>query len=180
MRGNTLLDPFASDNATLVPVYPATFSAEEYPIVVKGSKPVQYSGLAHSIAQGFPLAKSLLSAPATSYSHNVNSPLEVELDGSVPALVGGKSSLVTAFQTKNGARVVWSGSLDLFSDARMNEQSGNQDFVRDVSSWVFQEEGVLRIDQVGHAKVGESEARDEYRIEDELVRHVTTLSLGLF
>lgn len=169
IRGNTLLDPFSSSgNASLVPVYPSSFSPEEYQIV-KRTKPVLYSGISHAIAQGFPLAKSLLEAPATSYSHNRDSALEVELDGSVPALVGQRSSLVTAFQAKNGARVVWSGSLDLFSDEMMNEQSGNEAFVRDVSSWVFQEEGVLRIDQVGHAKVGEMEARDEYRVEDELV-----------
>jgi len=97
--------------------------------------------------------------------------LEVELDGSAgPALVGSKASLVSAFQAKSGSRIVFSGSVDMFTDAFMTEESGNEGFARDVTAWCFQEEGVLRIDKVLHRKVGEDTPREQYQIGMELVR----------
>jgi len=84
------------------------------------ASPILYRGLAHRLG-ALPLAFPLLQAPATAYSSEGPSakgrqaePLEDVAD----LLTGGQgASLVSAFQVKeNSARVLFSGSLDLFKD----------------------------------------------------------------
>ena len=88
--------------------------------------------------------------------------------------------VVTGFQTRdNSARVTWVGGIELFSDAYVNkrfpscvepscnphavsltlisfffpfsrEKSGNEQFSRDIATWTFQENLVLRVDSTSH------------------------------
>lgn len=113
--------------------------------------------------------------------------------------------MLAALQARNNARVVFSGSLEFFSDkflassvqkpVKMNlityipterlqnssdmimcikggkvfEKSGNEALVKALSDWVFKEKGVLRLSNITHHKVGESEAPSEYTITEDVV-----------
>ena len=48
--------------------------------------------------------------------------------------------------------------------------SGNKHFVEDVAGWTFQETNALRIDRVEHHRVNETEPREQYTINDNVVR----------
>lgn len=47
--------------------------------------------------------------------------------------------------------------------------TGNKAFVKDITQWVFQEKGVLRLVSASHHRAGEDQERDLYRIKDDLV-----------
>jgi len=84
-------------------------------------------------------------------------------------------SLVTGFQTRNGARATWVGGVELFSDdfAKKHvpggEPSGNAQLSKDVAAWTFQEQLVLRIESVSHHKLGGSETPEVYTTNDQIV-----------
>eukprot|EP01114_Cavostelium_apophysatum_P017985 TRINITY_DN5466_c0_g1_i1.p1 TRINITY_DN5466_c0_g1~~TRINITY_DN5466_c0_g1_i1.p1 ORF type:complete len:208 (-),score=56.41 TRINITY_DN5466_c0_g1_i1:46-669(-) len=81
-------------------------------------------------------------------------------------------------QARNNARVVFSGSLQLFSDrfftsnvqrttdTKRFEKSGNEQFAKQVASWAFQEKGVLRIRNPHVHRVGESDVPRSFTIND--------------
>lgn len=51
-------------------------------------------------------------------------------------------------------------------------KSGNEAFVKDLSSWTFQESCVLKVNSVVHSKaIGHHDSLDLYRVGDELVGH---------
>jgi len=92
---------------------------------------------------------------------------------------GSKTCLVSALQARNNARVVFAGSLELFSDAYANAavkvdsglnspKSGNEEFVNQLVPWVLQERGILRAINVKHHRVGETEAPFTYTIKDDV------------
>lgn len=77
--------------------------------------------------------------------------------------MGKNTLLIAGLQARNNARVVFSGSLDFFSDAFFNSavqkaapgsqrysQTGNYELAVALSRWVFKEEGVLRVGPVSH------------------------------
>jgi oligosaccharyltransferase complex subunit beta len=130
---------------------------------------VSYKGLAHYVPPIYPLAAPFLQGTPTSYSYEVGAvQVDADLEGSSgPVLSGSRAHLVTGVQTLENSRILWSGSLDVFSDAHWQI---NADFVDHVFKWAFQEEGVLRVEGVEHKRVGEQASRKEYRIRDNLVR----------
>ena len=72
-------------------------------------------------------------------------------------LAGEKAQLVTAVQARNNARILVSGSLDLFSNAFFRSKDsktgavvGNEVFCAELSKWVFAERGVLRFSDIRH------------------------------
>ncbi|KAF9620256.1 hypothetical protein IFM89_010991 [Coptis chinensis] len=95
-------------------------------------------------------------------------------------------------QARNNARILISGSLDLFSNrlfksgvqkagSSTNEElmgkptfddrylrSGNEQFTTELSRWVFNERGHLKAVNVRHNKVGETVEPSMYRITDDL------------
>ena len=114
------------------------------------------------------------------------------LSGSSSAFIGSPSKaadanngagtdvvLVAGLQARNNARVVVSGSLELFGDnfiqsdaSLLNEKakpSGNKEFVEELSKWVFGERGVLRLTSVSHHRLGETEAKTIYTVNDTIV-----------
>lgn len=54
-------------------------------------------------------------------------------------------------------------------DSLRFESSSNAEFTEQLLKWNFKESGVLRVANVSHHKVGESYARHEYTITDEIV-----------
>jgi oligosaccharyltransferase complex subunit beta len=50
-----------------------------------------------------------------------------------------------------------------------HSQSGNQQIALALADWVFKQQGVLRVGEVKHHKVGENEPPAAYTIEDNVV-----------
>eukprot|EP01110_Echinostelium_bisporum_P011911 TRINITY_DN6025_c0_g1_i1.p1 TRINITY_DN6025_c0_g1~~TRINITY_DN6025_c0_g1_i1.p1 ORF type:complete len:427 (-),score=152.90 TRINITY_DN6025_c0_g1_i1:14-1294(-) len=125
------------------------------PAILKSKPaPVLFRGIGHDGREGS-LNYRLLTASGSAYSGRV--------DGKSAnlRLLGKKNTLVSALQARNGARVVVSGSLALFSDAFFNAQvkqdgksvkSGNELFSREVSEWVFGERAILRFRDIQHSR----------------------------
>ncbi len=50
-----------------------------------------------------------------------------------------------------------------------NDKSGNEEFVKQLTQWTFQEKGVLKMIGYNHHKENETEQLDWYRVKDEIV-----------
>ena len=70
-----------------------------------------FRGIGQDIEEDSPLLFSLLSAAPTAFSFFPAQPVNDH-----PHVVGSKTSLVTALQARNNARVIIAGSIELFSD----------------------------------------------------------------
>ncbi|XP_021847843.1 dolichyl-diphosphooligosaccharide--protein glycosyltransferase 48 kDa subunit [Spinacia oleracea] len=137
--------------------------------------PLLFRGIAHSVNAASSLVLKVLSASPAAYSANPSSKLS-----SPPALTGTSISLVSVVQARNNARVLISGSLDMFSDRFLRssvqkagtshtyEKSGNEQFLAEISKWIFHERGHLKAVNVRHHKVGETNEPSIYRINDDL------------
>ncbi|KAK2986843.1 hypothetical protein RJ640_011068 [Escallonia rubra] len=132
--------------------------------------PVLFKGIGHSLNAANSLGLKVLSASSAAYSASPKSKLQ-----SPPALAGSAISLA-----RNNARIIISGSLDLFSNrffksgvqkagsSKKYERSGNEQFTTELSKWVFHERGHLKAVNVRHHKVGETDEPAMYRINDDL------------
>jgi oligosaccharyltransferase complex subunit beta len=133
------------------------------------SPPVMYSGIGMAVSDDNVLAFKALTGRATAYSSFVE-----EEVGDYPQSAGADTLLVAAVQTRNNARVVVSGSLEVFSnrlfEAELNpaaplegsdasasafskfkgSQPSNAAFANAVSAWAFRETGVLRASAIRH------------------------------
>lgn len=145
-----------------------------------------YRGIAHWVGPN-PLAFPLLLPPTTSYQ--TDPPLiTASPDGAWNAANVGKlealysqsdlltgadahtpdarASLATAIQLRdNSARVVFVGSTELFGDLYKDAARPLQRaFVNDITSWAFQERGVLRVTRTAHQRLRahEHDVRPDY------------------
>ncbi len=154
------------------------------PIIVGSDPlaPVLFRGVAQDIDEDSPVLFPLLTGYSTTYS-------APESNTDKFHVVGKKTVLVSALQARNNARVLFSGSLDMFSDkffnspvqkyttggnAKKYEKSGNENFCKQIARWAFQERGILRVKNVYHHKVGETEAPSMYTIKDDIVGGIST------
>ncbi|GFU77772.1 dolichyl-diphosphooligosaccharide--protein glycosyltransferase 48 kDa subunit [Trichonephila clavipes] len=146
---------------------------------VVGSKnisPLLFRGVGIISDHENPLILEVLSASSTAYCYNPDNKV-VEY----PHAVGKNTLLISALQARNNARVVFSGSLDFFSDhffqssvqkvhgGKKHDKSGNEALSKALTQWVFKETGVLRAGNITHHKKGESVAPEAYTILDEVV-----------
>ena len=168
--------PKRDEPATVIPVEVA-----KSPVLTPGTAPVWFSGVPHALGNS-PYLVPILRAPSTSFAADSTD------DSGAGAIVdaaeksgeglwaGSQLGLVTGFQTTKNSRVVFAGSIDLFSDAYARKAlpdglpSGNAQFARDVVTWAFQETNVLRIDRTEHHHVNGTETPEMYTINDEIVR----------
>jgi len=139
------------------------------------SAPILFSGVGHAATEGSRLLFRILTGTQTTYSANPSLPVT-----DYPQSVGKDTLLVTAIQARNNARIIFSGSLDLFSNKLFNspvsvvggskfDKSGNEQFATDLSKWVFQERGLLRVHSLTHSKLaGGPTNPGSYRIKDEI------------
>ncbi|KAK3033842.1 hypothetical protein RJ639_034260 [Escallonia herrerae] len=137
---------------------------------IESDAPVLFKGIGHSLNAANSLGLKVLSASSAAYSASPKSKLL-----SPPALAGSAISLA-----RNNARIIISGSLDLFSNrffksgvqkagsSKKYERSGNEQFTTELSKWVFHERGHLKAVNVRHHKVGETDEPAMYRINDDL------------
>jgi oligosaccharyltransferase complex subunit beta len=119
--GTPLISYFPKRNepASLIPISPSS-QDKASKILSKDLSPVWFSGIPLSLGNN-PLLVPILHAPAESFAAEVDG-------GSADAIVdaadrggeglwaGSQLSVVTGFQTLNGARVTWVGGVDVFSD----------------------------------------------------------------
>eukprot|EP01041_Mallomonas_annulata_P000642 gene642-1237_t len=120
----------------------------------KNSAPVIYRGIGHVVDDDNVLAVKILQGNPTTYSSTPAKTIEDH-----PENAGADTLLVSALQARNNARVVFSGSIDMFSNeffaAKLSPSgtvSGNELFCNELSKWVFGEAGVLRFRDVNHSK----------------------------
>uniref|UniRef100_A0A7E4VUX7 Dolichyl-diphosphooligosaccharide--protein glycosyltransferase 48 kDa subunit n=1 Tax=Panagrellus redivivus TaxID=6233 RepID=A0A7E4VUX7_PANRE len=137
--------------------------------------PILYRGSALVANPKNNLKLDVLTAATTSYSFAPN-----KVVNEYPSAIGRSAVLVGALQARNNARVVVTGSVELFSDAFINAnvqkvgsaakpvKSGNGPFVDALSQWAFQEKGVLRVKSVNHHLVGESAPPRDYTITEDV------------
>ncbi|PON76882.1 Dolichyl-diphosphooligosaccharide--protein glycosyltransferase 48 kDa subunit [Parasponia andersonii] len=135
--------------------------------------PVLFQGVGHTINPANSLVLKVLSASPSAYSANPRSKLS-----NPPSITGSAISLVSV--ARNNARVLISGSLSLFSNRFFRsgvqkagssikyEKSGNEQFLTELSKWVFHERGHLKAVNVKHHKAGEVDEPAIYRINDDL------------
>lgn len=114
-------------------------------------KAVAFSGLGMTLEPNNILGFHALVAPATAYSANPVKEITPKIVDS-DLLFGNEIGLVTAIQARNNARLVFSGSLDLFSDKYFTDAFSNELFSNAITKWVFQESGVLRATNVQHRR----------------------------
>ncbi|KAK5973684.1 Dolichyl-diphosphooligosaccharide--protein glycosyltransferase 48 kDa subunit, partial [Trichostrongylus colubriformis] len=136
---------------------------------------VLFKGVAMIAHKNNRLRLDVLRATSTAYSYNPTAAME-----EYPGALGQQILLIGAMQARNNARVVFTGSLDMFSDVYMSAnvrkmgeggeavQSGNFQLLTALSKWVFKESGVLRVKKVEHHLAGTKEVPREYTIMDEV------------
>ena len=113
--------------------------------------------MAQELGSETPLLAPILRAKSTAYSYNPKEEAEAVED---PFIVGEQISLVSTVQARNSARFTIFGSAEALEDTwfeakikgstEESDQNVNRDFARQVSSWTFQESGVLKVGRVEH------------------------------
>lgn len=132
--------------------------------------PLLYKGIGLLVNSSNPLVLKVLSAYPTSYSYDPLASIE-----KVPSVVGKDTTLIAAVQTRNNARIIFSGSIEFFSnqafisavskaDGTNYERSANAQVNEHLSQWLFKEAGVIRVKSVSHHRLGEKEAPMDYTI----------------
>ncbi|TRY62574.1 hypothetical protein TCAL_00475 [Tigriopus californicus] len=146
------------------------------PAIAQGS-PFLYRGTGIIVDRENPLVLEVLTASSTAYSHNPDEPIT-----EYPHATGKNTVLIAGLQARNNARVIFSGSLDFFSDEffassvqrfgdSAQKASGNQALAASLSAWCFKQSGVLRVTEVKHHRVGETQAPNEltYTIKEDVI-----------
>merc|ERR1712142_1210930 len=141
--------------------------------------PFLYQGTGLIADQSNPLVVEILTASSSAYCHDTEKPVT-----QYPHATGKNTLLIAGLQARNNARVVFSGSLDFFSDAfftsgvekavaggKKHPKSGNQALAASLSQWCFKQSGVLRVTDVNHHLAGEKAppASGTYTINDHVV-----------
>ena len=123
-------------------------------VTSKSAAPVLFRGIGHAVDDSNILAVKVLRGNPSTYSAHPTKPID-----NYPENTGADTLLVTALQARNNARVVVSGSLDMFSNSffRSKQASGNlvgnELFCGELSKWAFGEAGILRFRDITHHKV---------------------------
>jgi len=151
------------------------------PAIVGTTKaPLLYRGTGLIADRENPLVLEILSASSSAYSHNPD-----ESVSEYPHATGKNTLLIAGLQARNNARIVFSGSLDFFSDEFLTAsvervgagkavQSGNRDLATALSQWCFKQSGVLRVTNVNHHLAGEKSPPriNSYTIKQECIYNI--------
>lgn len=134
------------------------------------SSPLLYQGAGLLADSSNPLVLDILSGSSSSYSYNPELPVR-----DYPHAVGKNTLLIAGLQARNNARVIFSGSMEFFSDDYFTAQvsrngktepTGNAELAKAMSLWCFQERGVLKIESTNHHLVGELSPPEFYTIRE--------------
>ncbi|CAB3404261.1 unnamed protein product [Caenorhabditis bovis] len=186
VAGNSVIDHHnydtsldSGDHTTLVISKNQLLNAQLVTGDVDKLKPVLFKGVGLVASRSNRLALGIVKATPTSYSYNPSATKVVN-----PAIAGSRGLLIGGLQARNNARIVFTGSVDMFSNAffsakvnsvnpavtEKNVVSGNAQLIDAITKWVLKENGVLRVKSVNHHKQGESKPpAQEYTITDDVV-----------
>eukprot|EP00199_Chlamydomonas_sp_CCMP681_P000714 CAMPEP_0119107804 /NCGR_PEP_ID=MMETSP1180-20130426/11608_1 /TAXON_ID=3052 ORGANISM="Chlamydomonas cf sp, Strain CCMP681" /NCGR_SAMPLE_ID=MMETSP1180 /ASSEMBLY_ACC=CAM_ASM_000741 /LENGTH=437 /DNA_ID=CAMNT_0007093347 /DNA_START=11 /DNA_END=1324 /DNA_ORIENTATION=+ len=141
--------------------------------------PILFRGVGCAVSANSELITVALSAPWTSYSTDPRKPMLEPTE----LMVGSNIALVAAVQARNNARVLVTGSVDLFSDELAAAEvlsgpskttagkSGNAEFVSALALWTLQDRGVLRAEGLRHRLLSAPEGSSSpygYRVSDDV------------
>lgn len=159
-------------HTTLV-VDPASLIKAPYIVGQRLADPILFRGVGLVTDKQNVLTLEVLTAASSAYSHNPDSPIE-----QYPHAIGKQTVLIGALQARNNARVVITGSIDMFSDefllaqvtpssgGQMRDRSGNEQLVAALTDWLFKQKGVIRVKSVNHNLVGQKSPPHAYTITD--------------
>ncbi|KAI9342767.1 Dolichyl-diphosphooligosaccharide--protein glycosyltransferase subunit WBP1 [Zopfochytrium polystomum] len=138
-------------------------------------QPVLFRGVGHRLTGRNPLITPILTGHSSAFAAPVKAPASHTVQSG--ALTGSSLVLVSALQARNNARIVFTGSADMFSDELIKKKIGtaensNFNFVTELSKWVFREKGVLKVVKTYHHRPSEDKQHGAYRIKDELVYEI--------
>ncbi|KAI8897275.1 Dolichyl-diphosphooligosaccharide--protein glycosyltransferase subunit WBP1 [Globomyces pollinis-pini] len=157
-------DYFSNINDTIITSANLLNSHHVVPKTVKA--PILYRGVGHKLSGKNALVQPLLVGGESTYSIGSS------------ALYGNKLGLVSYFQALNDARIVFVGSVDMFTNDFLNaaikingeeKLSGNAEFASEISEWVFKQKSVVKVVSHKHHRLGETAQHGIYRIKDEMV-----------
>lgn len=164
---------------TLVVADPENLIKAEAIVGAEKLNPFLYQGTGLVVDRSNPLVLEILTASSSAYCHNPDEPIT-----QYPHSIGKNTILIAGLQARNNARVIFSGSIDFFSDAFFTSaiekgvgggqkipKSGNQELARALTQWCFKQSGVLRVAEVNHHLVGEKKppAKGTYTISEDVV-----------
>ena len=165
------------DHSLLV-VDPGNVLDAELIVGGKRTAPYLYRGLGMTADPENPLVLELITGYTTSYSYFTKSSVK-----EYPHAVGRSTLLIAGLQARNNARVVFSGSIDFFSNefyamsahkaspgAKEVAKSSNRDLTNSLTKWVFKEVGVLDTGKVMHylRSEGRGSVPLAYTVEDDV------------
>ena len=190
-RGTAVIDHLGYDvkdrgDHTLLVVDPSNFIDSEIIVGSKTTNPALYRGLGMIADPDNPLVLELVSGSTTCYSYFPNDKI-----GEYPHAVGKSTLLLAGLQARNNARVVFSGSLDFFSNeffalpvlstapgSSEVDSSSNRKLATAISQWVFKEKGVLSVGKVVHRLQESTVASpEEYTVKDNVRYEIEILEL---
>ena len=161
---------------TLLAVDPANLIEAELIVGEKPSAPALYRGLGMIADPDDPLVLEIMIGSTTSYSY-----FPKERISEYPHTVGKSTLLIAGLQARNNARVVFSGSIDFFSNkffassvlkavpgAKEFDVCSNQQLASALLDWVFKEKGVIHAEEVFHHRIGEEDPPHAYTIMDDI------------
>ena len=162
---------------TLIVADPENLIKSPHVVGAQPVAPMLYQGTGLIADRSNPLVMEILTASSSAYSHNPDEPIT-----QYPHATGKNTLLIAGLQARNNARVVFSGSLDFFSDAfftsavekgvaggKKHPKSGNQALATALAKWCFKQSGVLRETGVSHHLAGQKTAPPSYTINEEVV-----------
>ncbi|EXJ83917.1 oligosaccharyl transferase complex subunit OST4 [Capronia coronata CBS 617.96] len=113
-----------------------------------------------TLGPAIPLIAPILKAPMTAYAYN---PGEEAQSVEEPFATGSQLNIVSAMQARNSARFTVLGSLEMLQDkwfgatvqlpGGKTSKTVNQEFVKQLTEWTFQEVGVLKVFSVQHYQI---------------------------
>jgi len=145
-------------------------------VVGKGNgAPILFRGVGLDVLEDLSLLFPVISGSEHSFSQDPTASGKKK-----PHVSGEKTTLVAALQARNNARVLLSGSLELFSDKffsspvksfsskKQFDQSGNEELTRNAAQWTFHQRGSIRTSNATHHIVGQTESPATYTIRDNI------------
>lgn len=130
-------------------------------------KPLLWRGVGQNIDAANELAFSAVTAFSSSYCPTKKGFMSKK--SPLRDFTGTTISLVSLVQARNNARVAITGSFASLSDELMaNKEASNLAFGEDINAWTLGYTSVLRYRDFSHSMRATGEAKEVYRIKDEL------------
>ncbi|KAG5437584.1 hypothetical protein PCANB_000619 [Pneumocystis canis] len=145
--------------------------------VIEGP-PILYRGIGHSLGNN-QLIIPILRGGRTAYSYNTKDEPNFIKESSTE---GTQTYLITCFQARNNARIMVTGSIEMFSNTffnsyvKRNVKSGNYHFAEDITRWLFQEKSVLKMVSIKHNLVNKTlntNLPSIYKVKDKVTFEIT-------